>query len=58
MPNACTHPAVQCWEQNCVTVSDSGPLQKFFCCKMTVQIITGIPKMWGKGNGGGQHGYD
>lgn len=57
MPNACTYPAVQCWEQNCVAVSDSGPLQKFLC-KMTIQTIMDIPKMQGRGNGGGQHGYN
>lgn len=42
MPNACTHPAVRCWKQSCVAVSDSNPLQTFLFCVLTNQIIIGI----------------
>lgn len=45
MPNACTHPAVRCWKQSCVAVSDSGSLQIFLFCKMTKQITIGIPNI-------------
>lgn len=48
MPNACTHPAVRCWKESCVAVSDSGPLQTFLFCKMTNQITIGIPNIGGK----------